>query len=227
MIRYANDLAIKRKAKTGKILTLAGFGIVIGSLILSVRENQYANSLLIVAFVATIIIQIGFALTNRWGKSPRTDELIDRALKGLDSSYSIFHFLLGANHVIFGPSGGFILVPSHDQGEINFRDGKWWQTVRRRRKTKQKTLKNLTSEAAIEVRATERALRKVLTDGESTNLKPLLVFMHPQAVIHATDANPQGVHYKKLKSFIRKRRKGASVSQNKVLRIARNLGMGT
>lgn len=225
MVRYANDQAIQRKAKIGKTLTLAGFGIVIGSLILSFREADYANSLLIVAFIATIIIQIGSALTNRWGKSPRTDELIDRALKGLDSSYSIFHFLLGADHVIFGPSGAYILVPSVDKGEINFRDGKWWQTIQRRRKTKRKALKNLTSEAAIEVRAAKKALKKALTNGESAALTPLLVFMHPQAVIHAADANPHGVHYKKLKSFIRKRRKGHSISANTIAELALHVGM--
>lgn len=225
MIRYANDQAIKRKAKIGKILTLAGFGIVIGSLILSFRETEYANSLLIVAFIATIIIQIGFSLTNRWGKNPRSDELMDRALKGLDSSYSIFHFLLGADHVIFGPSGAYILVPSIEKGEINFRNGKWWQTIQRRGKPKEKALKNLASEAAIEIRATEKALKKALNDGKSPDLTPLLVFMHPQAMIRAKDADPYGIHYKKLKSFIRKQRKGNTVPQSTVSQIAQHLGM--
>ena len=225
MIRYANDQAIQRKAKIGKILTLAGFGIVIGSLILSFRETEYANSLLIVAFIATIIIQIGFGLTNRWGKSPRSDELIDRALKGLDSSYSIFHFLLGADHVIFGPSGAYILVPSIEKGVINFHDGKWWQTIRRRGKAKEKALKNLASEAAIEVRATEKALKKAVSNGETPDLTPLLVFMHPQAMIHTADANPQGIHYKKLKSFIRKYRKGHSISAKTIVQLAQHIGI--
>jgi hypothetical protein len=225
MQRFANEKSIQRKAKLGKILTLTGFGVLIGSLVLSFTQPQLSNQLLMIAFGGTLLIQIGFAYTNRWGKRPRTDEIIDQSLKGLNSNFAIFHYLLGADHVLFTPSGLYVFIPSIEEGEIRYEDGDWWQSRIRRGKVKQKRLKQLPSNAQLEVRTLARSLNKKLASEELPPITPVLVFLHPQSTIHAVGSSPEGIHFKKLKSFLRKRTKQASISGEKISQLAESLGV--
>ena len=140
MQRYANDRAINFKAKLGKILTYGGFGIVLIIFILSLQEGMLTNTLLIVTLIGMILSQYGIFLDNRWGKRPRIDEVFDQALKGLDTKYSVFHYELGANHVLIGPGGIFILVPVVFDGTITFDGTRWWRTRIRRGKEQKRAM---------------------------------------------------------------------------------------
>jgi hypothetical protein len=224
MQRYANDRAINLKAKLGKILTYGGFGIVIIIFILSLQEGMLTNTLLIVTLIGMILSQYGIFLDNRWGKRPRIDEVFDQALKGLDSKYSIFHYELGANHVLIGPGGIFALVPVVFDGEISFDGIKWWRTRIRRGKEQKRALKNLTADAEIELRSLTKSLRKKLIDQEIPEIKPILVFLHSGATVNADNAPIPAVHLKKLKAAIRKFDKGQTLDQGKILQLADSLG---
>jgi hypothetical protein len=224
MQRYANDRAIDRKAKLGKILTYGGLGVVIVIFVLSFQEVMLSNTFLIVTLIAMLISQYGILLSNRWGKHPRVDEVIDQALKGLDSKYTLFHYELGANHALIAPSGLFALVPVLADGEITFDGEKWWRTRVRRGKTKKRALKNLTSDAAIEVRAFNKALQKKLNDQELPEVKPILVFLHSDTAVNTENAPIPAVHFKKLKGAIRKFDKGQTLDQGTISELADSLG---
>ena len=224
MQRYANDRAIDRKAKLGKILTYGGLGVVIVIFVLSFQETMLSNTFLIVTLIAMLTSQYGILLTNRWGKHPRIDEVLDQALKGLDSKYSLFHYELGANHALITPSGLFALVPVMADGEITFDGEKWWRTRIRRGKAKKRALKNLTSDAAIEVRAFNKTLQRKLNDQELPEVKPILVFLHSDATVNAENAPIPAVHFKKLKGTIRKFDKGQTLEQEQVSELAESLG---
>lgn len=225
MQRFANDKSIERKAKLGKYLTLAGFAALIGSLVLSFTQPQLANQLLIIAFSGTLLVQVGFLFTNRWGKHPRTDEILDQALKGLDSEYTLFHYLLGADHVLISPVGIYVLVPSIDDGEIRFRDGTWWQTRMRRGKAKDKKLKQLTTNARLEHRAFTKWVGKNLKAEDLPPSTPLLVFLHPDSTIHTKNASPDAVHFKKLKSYLRKQPRQSSIPESRLTELVELTGV--
>jgi hypothetical protein len=224
MQRYANDRTMDRKAKLGKILTYGGLGVVIVIFVLSFQEVMLSNTFLIVTLIAMLISQYGILLSNRWGKHPRIDEVLDQALKGLDSNYSLFHYELGANHALIAPSGLFALVPVMADGEITFDGEKWWRTRIRRGKEKKRPLKNLSSDAATEVRAFNKALKKRLNDQELPEVKPILVFLHPDATVKAENAPIPAVYFKKLKGTIRKLDKGQTLEQEQVSELAEALG---
>jgi hypothetical protein len=224
MQRYANDRAINFKAKLGKILTYGGFGTVIVIFILSIQEKMLTNTLLIVTLVGMLLSQYGIFLDNRWGKRPRIDEVFDLALKGLDSKYSIFHYELGANHVLIGPPGIFVLVPVVFDGEITFDGERWWRTRIRRGKEQKRAMRNIATDAAIEVRSLNKALQKKLVDQELPDVKPILVFLHSGATVNVEHAPITAVHLKKLKAAIRKFDRGHTLDEGKVLQLADALG---
>jgi hypothetical protein len=224
MHRYANDRAINFKAKLAKVLTYGGLGIVVVIFIMSFQEKVLTNTLLIVVLVGMLLSQYGIFLDNRWGKRPRIDEVFDQALKGLDSKYSIFHYGLGANHVLIGPSGVYALVPVVFEGEITFDGSRWWRTRVRRGKEQKRAMKNLTTDAAIEVRALNKSLQKKLVDQELPDVKPILVFLHSGATLKVEHAPITAVHLKKLKAAIRKFDRGQTLDQGKVLQLADSLG---
>jgi hypothetical protein len=224
MQRYANDRAIQRKAKLGKILTYGGLGIVIVILILSFSQEQLTNTLLIVTLIGMILSQYGIFLDNRWGKHPRIDEAFDQALKGLDSRHAIFHYELGANHVLIAPSGIFALVPFVLDGEINFDGQNWYQTRMRRGKERKRAIRNLTTDASVEIRSLNKSLQKRFVDQEYPEGNPILVFLHNKAIVNAEHAPIPAVHLKKLKGLIRKLDKGPTLDQGKIQQLADALG---
>jgi hypothetical protein len=224
MQRYANDQAINRKAKLGKILTWGGFAIIILALVLSFQERIITNTLLIVTLIGMLLSQYGIFLDNRWGKHPRIDEVLDQALKGLDSRYAIFHYELGANHVLIAPSGCYALVPVSQDGEITYDGTKWWQTRLRRGKEKKRALKNLTADATFEMRALNKALQKKLNGQELPEVKSILVFLHPDAKVSVEDPPIPAIYVKKLKSSIRKFDRAQTLDEEKISDLAEALG---
>ena len=210
MRRFANDAAINRKARAGIIFTFAGFGLLIVSLVLSFRTETITTLSLGSALAGMIITQVGVTLTNKWGKRPRVDEIMDAALKGLDTRYALFHYSLGANHVLFTPSTTIALVPCVQEGEISFSEGKWWQTTERRGKKRKKALKNIEKDADYEARATMRKISRLLSSDEGPEVTPLLVFLHPDAKLKVNNSSPNAIHQKKIKQYLRKLKVGGS-----------------
>ncbi len=62
---------------------------------------------------------------NRWGRSPRPDELIDKGLKGLGREYTIYHYVTAASHLLVGPAGVWTLMPYYQSGKIVYEKKRW------------------------------------------------------------------------------------------------------
>ncbi|NIM92642.1 MAG: hypothetical protein GTO18_02870 [Anaerolineales bacterium] len=225
MRRLANETAIKRKATLGRFLTYAGFGIMGIGLVISFTQTQYSSFILLFALLGVILSQIGMMMTNRWGRSPRIDEVIDRSLKGLSDQYSVFHYVLGADHVLVCPAGIYTLVTSLLDGEMNYEEGNWWQTRIRRGRPRKKAQKNLDSEVKIEVNSTQKALNKRVKDTEVPDVGAILVFVHPDAAVHSEGVPYPTMHLKKLKSFLRKLDKGPTLTLETVGQLSETLGL--
>jgi hypothetical protein len=223
MQRFANDVAINRKAKIGTYLTLGGFGLLIVSLVLSFRFETVTYLSLGSALIGVIFTQTGVSLSNKWGRHPRADEIIDGALKGMGSEYALFHYSLGSDHVLFTTSKAFVLIPCLQEGEISYEDGKWWEAKERRGKIRRKEIKRINSDAEMDVRASERKINRLVHDEIDIEIAPLLVFMHPNAKLMAQGSIPPGVHHKKLKSYLRKNKAG-SLRMPIVAKVSESLG---
>ena len=161
--------------------------------------------------------QLGTAVHNRFGRSPRIDEVLDDSLKGLGDNYTMFHYYLSANHALFTPAGVFALIPRDEKGEVRYESDRWILKLGKRRFGRsQKTLKDLERNAAREMKALKRALTKKLPNCSEMPVNPLLVFIADDATLNLDGAPIPASHRKKLKSYIRRLERQKSYSAEEI-----------
>lgn len=218
-----NDRLIRRNNRIGLIATLAGLAVLVAGMVISFRYTQYATWSFIALFVGFVLSQVGIYFSNRWGKSPRPDELLTTSLKGLDGKYSIFHYATPVSHLLIGPAGLWILQPHMQKGEIYFSKGRW------RQKGGNWYLKLFAQEGLgrpdLEVSAEVQALERFLgTKMQQENIPPIqtaLVFYHPGVTLNLSSEEPPipTILGKELKDFLRKAAKTKSLSSERVAEI--------
>jgi hypothetical protein len=223
MKRYAPDRAIRRKATIGRILSFGGMGILFAGFFISLNKPELYNVVLFTMLAGFFVSQTGLVLLNRWGRRPRVDELLDRGLKGLPGDYSIFHYLMGANHVLIGPVGVLVLLPYIIEGEILYQEGQWWQIRERRGKKRRKKLKQFQVDVDVQMNAARKFLRRFMEEEKLPPIRTVLVFLHPNSTVHAADSDPPAVHLKKLKPFIRKMSRSPRIPPEVMAEILSNL----
>lgn len=165
--------------------------------------------------------QLGTAVYNRFGRSPRIDEVLDDSLKGLGDNYTMFHYYLGANHALFTPAGVFALLPRDEKGEVRYESDQWILKLGKRRFGRsQKPLKDLERNAARETKALKRTLTKKLPNCSEIPVNPLLVFIADEATLDLDGSPIPASHRKKLKSTIRRLERHKSFSADEIHQLA-------
>ncbi|WP_299026052.1 hypothetical protein [uncultured Thermanaerothrix sp.] len=207
-----NSRLIQRNRRIGQIATIIalvilGFGLYISF----AHPEQYTLSLtaLIVGFVLS---QAGIYFGNRWGRSPRPDELLTNALKGLEDKYALYHYVSGIPHMLIGPAGIWALIPVTVAGTITYDPNK------RRFRQKggnlylkifgQENLGRPDLEAAYAVEDLNKFLKKTLGDANPfPTPKAILVFTNPKASLEIEESPIPAVPLAKLKEFVRRQAK--------------------
>jgi hypothetical protein len=218
MRQVVNHNLIRRNSIASKAMIFVGLGALVGALILSFTRQELVNLLLIFAFGGTLLSQIGINLFNNWGRHPRIDEILDNALKGFDDRHACFHYLLGVNHALFTPNGVYALIPRFEEGRIEYTDGKWWEDKPRKnllRRGGRNPIARLESHARSASKALTRAINRAIPDRDDIEVRPILVFLHKDAVVKS-NGPIDAVHFKKLKSFLRKRPKDRFLSNEEI-----------
>lgn len=225
-----NTRIIRRNATLGKIFGFTGFGGLILALLFSFSRPDIATPLLVLALISSLISQVGIGLYSQWGRRPRLDEILNDALKGLDDSYTLFHYCLGPAHALITPEGAFAILPKAEAGKITFEDDRFWAHTERSgllRRPRRRSIKRALSEAQDDVEALERALARALGI-EAARLDVhtgvILLFINADAEIEIEASPIPTVHIKKLKDFIRKLPKGKSLSRAELDTILETLG---
>ena len=130
MQQYINSAKVKRNARLARILSFGGLAVMGLGLLISFRPPYRIDLVLGLFLVGILASQIGLPMRNRWDRRPRIDEILDGALKGLDQRFAIFHYSLGARHVLVCPGGVFAVIPRVENGLIRSSDGLWTRTIR-------------------------------------------------------------------------------------------------
>ena len=102
---FRDETKIKVNKEIGRWSTLGGLVVLIAGLVVSIRNPQLvwiSMASLVVGFFASVV---GVYYANHWTRSPRADEVLDNALKGISNHYHIYHYLLPVQHVLIGPAG--------------------------------------------------------------------------------------------------------------------------
>jgi hypothetical protein len=214
---YTNERKIRRNRTLGSWLMYGGLGASLIAVAISFLAPGYILYALALMLVAGLGSQIGTAMYNRFGRSPRMDEVIDFSLKGLDDRFAVFHYLTGTSHAVFGPFGALAIVPRLERGEIKYENETWLNTPPKGRlsfRTRQKKLNDIKSETERESRKLKKFLEKTLPDREPVAVDAILVFMAEDADVEADDSPMLAAYRKKLKSLLRSLESRKSFSEN-------------
>lgn len=202
---------IKRRNRLGVYASLTGLGVLIGGFIASLQQNQDLLWLSLVAIVLGFILaQFGNYSLRRWGRSPRPDQVIETALKGLDDRYHYYAWALPQSYVLLSPQGIHLFVVRDQTGKISV-DGAQWKSrfniTRLLMAFAQEGLGNPTAEAQ-ELAGRFTAWIKTKVPEFAGQVQPIIVFIDPRAQLEIKEPVVPVVEPKNLKKWLRGTGKG-------------------
>ncbi len=221
----SNDKLIKRNGRIGNITSLSSIAILGVGMFFSFKDTDgsylpYTFGALIVGF---LMFQVGNYYMGKWGKSPRPDENLSSALKGLDNTYTLYHYMTPISHLLVGPAGVICLVPLNQAGAISYDPNKnhWKQTGGNffMKIFGGEGLGRPENEVKYTVEDAAKFLAKNDIDISPLEPEPILVFTNSKATLSAEESPVPAVLGDKLKEFIRKRAKDKPLSQEKIKEI--------
>ncbi len=213
-----DEKLIKRNAKIGQILTIVSLATLGVGMFITFQRPELLTVSIGALLLGFLLSQIGIHFTNRWGRSPRPDEQISLALKGLDKRYALYHYQTPASHVLVGPAGVWVLIPKHQRGTITYQKNRWKQSgggiIQNYLKIfAQEGIGRPDMEIESDIEGVEKLLQKHLPEGTAIpDIQAALVFSNPDIDIKAEDPPYPTLPTKKLKDLIRQEAKGKPIS---------------
>ena len=117
-----NNKLIKRNKTISQVILYSALGLLTLSFIWSLN-NKDASQVTTSYFIlipAYVLVQVSMFMANKWGRSPRPDEIVSSSLKGLNNQYSLYNYSTKVPHLLVSPSGIWIIKPYHHSGEITY-----------------------------------------------------------------------------------------------------------
>jgi len=211
-----NPGLIKRNALIGRYTSLAAMVVLLGGLASQfvLRQPEAQLIPLVTLLIGFLAMNVGTYYSNRWVRPPRPDEALDAALKGLDDRHVLYHYRLPAAHMLVAPSGVYALLPKRQGGVVGYADGKWKHAGYNRFLAffGQEGLGNPLAEVAGEISALDKYFAKHLPQA-SVPIKGIVVFTDINVALAAEGAPLPVLHTKKLKDYIRRQPKSATLSR--------------
>jgi hypothetical protein len=220
---------IERNKKISQIVLYSSLILLVLGLIWSftgAEKIQYTVAYLVL-IPAYVLVQISIYLANRWGRTPRPDEIIEQSLKGLNDQYTLYNYNTGVQHLLVGPAGVWIIKPYYQYGTITF-DSKKNHYVQKgganfiSKLFGQESLPNIERESKIELNDFESYLKK---NSLNISLKPKIVniFFSEKAEINSKNSPEITIHSDKLKDMIRGQAKLNPIKEETINKIREQL----
>jgi hypothetical protein len=219
-----DEKKIQRNARIGSVVTIVSLAILgVGMYITFMRPEQFFLSI-IALLVGFLLSQVGILYTNRWGRKPRPDEMLEQALKGLDDRYGLYHYHTPATHVLVGPAGIWTLHPKTQRGTITYHKNRWRQRgggflQGYLRIFAQEGIGRPDLEIESDVDGLNKYFKRYLQELDLPPIQSALVFFHPEIDLQVEDAPTPTLFAKKLKDFIRKEAKEKPLSSDIIEKI--------
>jgi hypothetical protein len=222
-----NEPLIRRNTKIAQYTGLAGLLVLLGGMYFLFAQPEQFGIIWTMVLLGFFFSQIGIYFTNRWGRRPRPDEVLNQSLKGLDHNYTLYHYQRKSptRHLLVGPAGVFALLPHYQRGKITYEKGRWRQKgggvgLAYLKFFGQEGIGRVDLEVSAEVDAVTRFLEKNLPEGEAPTVQPLLIFTNDKAeLVDMEEAPVPTLQPRKVKEHIRKQIKGKALSADKIRQI--------
>lgn len=210
-----NTKLIDRQSRIARYTTFIGLGVLLVSLISSFINISNIVVSYVSLFVGLIFAYVGSALANKWIKEPRADKALEKALKGFDSKYHLYNFVLPAAHVLLAPSGLLTFLVKPLDGLIICHGGKWqrpWRMSRLIGGMGQEPLGNPSLDLQKQIEAMRNLLTENLSRAALVPIEGYVVFTDPKAELQVEDSDVDVVRTEDLKEVIRKSKRGPAIA---------------
>ena len=203
-----NEKLIKKNKLIGQITTFGSLAILIVGLILAFRQDTTRILLSYIALIVGFIVsQVGIYYTNRFGRSPRFDELVQKNFEKLGGEYTLYIYEAPVPIMLVGPNGIWVPIPILATGKVSFEKGKWKLQGGNAmmRIFGQEGLGKPDAEATNSVRDISKYLAsKGVVESEMPEIRTILVLLNEKSEIgDVSGAENEIVHMRKLKLRIR------------------------
>ena len=219
MKKVTNTKMIRRNAKIGQYMSIGALVILgIGLYISFKYPTLFAYSLLAL-LLGFFLSQVGMYYGNRWGRSPRPDQIIDDSLKGLGRDFTVYHYVTPASHLLVGPAGIWTLLPYFQSGVITYEKKRWRSKgggfiQGYLRIFGQENIGRPEIESKVEIESANRYLVRLLPEGTHVpEIQALLIFTNPKAVLNAEGAPTPALVVSQVKDFMREKVKTSPISE--------------
>lgn len=203
---FINERKVKINREVGRWTSLAGLAVLIVGLVVSFLNPGLvwvSMASLLVGFAASAV---GTYYANHWTRSPRADEVLTQALKGISNQYHFYHYLLPVSHVLLGPTGLFLFRAYLQEGPIIYDGKKWKQKFNLLRSlgfSGQDSLADPVRDAVYDQQRFRKWLEQRLPEEKVPAIAPFIVFVRDGAKLDVADTEVPVLSYKKLKKAIR------------------------
>jgi len=208
---------IKRNATIGKYTSIAALVILGAGLYITFKmpdKFAYSMGCLLAGFIMS---QVGIYFGNRWGRTPRPDQIINKNLKGMGREYTVYHFVTPASHLLVGPAGVWTLHPFYQGGKISY-DGKRWRTKgggfarSYLRIFGQENIGRPDLEAGAEQKSVTAHLTRLLPEGtQAITVQSALLFTDPKVELDVVNSSLPAMTPKDLKDFLKNKAKDSPI----------------
>ena len=161
-------------------------------------------------FVSFFVVNRGTRAAGKWLRSPRVDQMLAKALKGLHGDQRLYSYVLPADHVMLSSRGLFVLLTKAQSGQISCRRDHW----RRRlslglliRLLSEERLGNPSKQAQSVTDKVRAVIRNHLPDME-VPIQPVVVFVDPNAELDILEPMVPALSLQGLKAYLRSAAQG-------------------
>jgi len=222
MIINKNHEIIKKNKTISQVVLYSSLAILLIGLLWSFSSPDITQTVTayLILIPAYILVQISIYMANKWGRSPRPDEIIDQSLKGLSDQFALYHYVTPVPHLLIGPAGIWIIKPYHHSGEIVYNSDKnrFEQTGGPNIISKlfaQESLPNIDKDSKkLLEKLSDYLMAKEIT--EMDNIRVVNIFFSDKADVRAKNAPETTLHSNKFKEFIRSQAKLVNFGIDKI-----------
>jgi len=214
-----NTKLIKRNARIGQITSLTALGILAAGMYITFKNPAAVGYSLGALIAGFFLSQIGMYYGNRWVRSPRPDELIDKGLKGLGREFTIYHYSTPIPHFLLGPSGLWVLLHYYQGGSISYINKRWRQKggglIQGYLKLfGQENIGRPEFESVAQIDSLKKYFNKKLPDIEIPEIHGVALFSNPNAELELTEAPLPAMKPKEFKELLKQNSKDKILPQS-------------
>lgn len=203
----ANESQIKIRTRMGELAPLVGLGLLAAAMVLVFLKPEWSWATLIAVWVGFVVSLIGGYLGGRYMGPLAHHKKVPEALKGLENSFTLLMYKTPAPFVVVDAGGLTVIFVRSQNGRITYRNGKWHQQEKMgwmKRFAGQEGVGRPDQMALLEVEDLQRFLHKRLPEGVEVPVRPVILFVHPDAVVEVEGSPVPVFRSPELKRWLRR-----------------------